>query len=163
MSFSFPNLGPLTFKRGRTQRSIQKKHISRGQTMLKRKPGHVKGTSLNLLLCLTPFRVKRFLLKSSLNTQFEILLFVSCPHSVHSCKAPWSILFKTSVSVLWECYEISWKPSLLEAEQVLLPQPSLHRTSARSPNHPHGSPLNLLQQFVIFFMSFSDFLYGGQN
>ncbi|KAJ7395230.1 hypothetical protein BTVI_156996 [Pitangus sulphuratus] len=57
-----------------------------------------------------------------------------------------------SLQTLEGCYEVSMQPSFLQAEQSQLSQPAFIREVLQSSYHPHGPPLDLLQQFRTILM-----------
>jgi len=68
-----------------------------------------------------------------------------CPVSGHHWKESGLILLTSTLKIFIGIYKVTSQPSLLQAEQVKLPQPFLIGEMLQSPHHPCSPPLDSLQ------------------
>ena len=68
-----------------------------------------------------------------------------CPVTGHHWKEFGPILLTPTLQIFLGIYKVPSQPSLLQAEQVQLPQPLLVGEKFQSPHHPCSPPLDSLQ------------------
>ena len=81
-------------------------------------------------------------------TELPLLQFVPvapCPVAGHHWKESGPVLPTPTLQIFVSIYEVPSQPSLLQAEQALLPQLFLTGEMLQSPHHPRSPPLSSLQ------------------